>query len=172
MAKGLRRSLSRGPALLEAVIKETLNLGGTIEVDGATGVGFGTVVLAGLPQGNFMLLGAVAYVQLTGPGTGHTADFEGDYSIGSAPTADATLSGAEVDIVPSTALAAATANVSPLTRGLQSDGSLCGVVLDNTAGDLELNLNVLIDDADISADDVDFTLGGSVHLVYTMLGDD
>ena len=88
--------------------------------------------------------------------------------IGSAPTADATLSGSEVDIIASTALGAATAGVSPRARGTNATQ----VILDNTDGSLELNLNLLIDDANISADSQSLTASGELHIVYSVLGDD
>ena len=68
-------------------------------------------------------------------------------------------------------MAAATAEVSPITRGLQADGAHCGVIFDNTAGALEVNLNLLIDDADISGT-VAITVSGTVDISYIMLGDD
>ena len=139
-----------------------------IRTSGATGVGFGTAVIRGLPEGNILLLGAVAYLQFTALDAGTIATFDGDYSIGSAPTADASLAGAEVDIVPSTALGAATAGVSPMVRGANATP----VVLDNTDGSLEINLNLLIDDASVSADNQDFTVSGVLSLAYIVLGDD
>ena len=45
-------------------------------------------------------------------------------------------------------------------------------MLDNTDGSLELNLNLIIDDAAVSADDQDFTVDGYVDLIYAVLGDD
>jgi hypothetical protein len=95
------------------------------------------------------------------------ATFDGDYSIGSAPTADNALAGAEVDIIASTPLGAATAKVSPLVRATKASAA----VLDNTDGALEVNLNLLIDDAAISGA-ADFTVDGVVILSYVVLGDD
>lgn len=172
MSKGLPRSLSRGKALLQETVRSVYKANAlAIEVDGATGVGWGTAVLGDLPDGNILILGAVAYMTFTTASGSVTATFDGDYSIGSAPTADATLSGSEEDIIPSTALGAATAKVSPRARGA-STTSLNGAILDNTDGSLELNLNLLIDDAEISANDVAFTVSGELILLYAVLGDD
>lgn len=170
MGKGLKRSLRGIPADAKAapVIKHRIPVSVTVEVDGATGVGFGTAVIGDLPEGNILLLGALANLTFTGPGTGHTATFNGDFAIGSAPTADATLAGAEVDIVPSTAMGPAVANVTPQARGANATQ----VMLDNTDGSLELNLQVLVDDADISANDVLFTVTGMVELLYSVMLDD
>lgn len=163
--KGLPRSLAHANIGVSKNIP-VRNL--AVRTTGATGVGFGTAVIRDLPEGNILLLGAVAYLQFTKLDAGTLATFDGDYAIGSAPTADATLNGAEVDIIPSTALGAATAGVSPMARGANATQ----VILDNTDGSLELNLNLLIDDASVSADDQDFTVSGVVTLAYLVLGDD
>lgn len=163
--KGLPRSLAHANIGVSRNIP-VRNL--AIRTTGATGVGYGTAVIRDLPEGNILLLGAIAYLQFTKLDAGTTATFDGDYAIGSAPTADATLSGAEVDIIPSTALGAATAGVSPMVRGANATQ----VMLDNTDGSLELNLNLLIDDAAVSADDQDFTVNGVVSLAYIVMGDD
>ena len=172
MGKGLPRSLARAGA--KAPIRRLdLNFERvSITVNGATGVGWGTAVIGDFPQGNILLLGATCYAQFTGPTSAGLVDtFDGDYAIGSAPTADATLSGSEVDIIQSTALGAATAEVSPLARGT-SAAAICGTILDNTDGSLELNMNLLIDDANISADGVIMSATGNLSVAYIVLGDD
>lgn len=168
--KGLVRSLSRGAskdqvAKTKAIVVEDL----AVTVDGATGVGFGTAVLGDFPEGNILFLGAVSYMQFAGAVTAGLLDtWEGDYSIGSTATADATLATTDVDIVASSPIAAATAELSPVTRG----SGATQVILDNTDGSLELNLNLIIDDASISADDVVLTVNGVLHIAYIVLGDD
>lgn len=169
MSKGLPRSLSRGNPLKQEIVKQVFTVRNVaVTVDGATGVGWGTAVIGDLPAGNILFLGAAAYMSFTTASASVQDAFDGDYSIGSAATADATLSGGEVDIVPSTALGAATSKVSPRVRGVNATQ----VMLDNTDGSLELNLNLLIDDANISADDVAFTATGELHVLYAVLGDD
>lgn len=172
MTKGLPRSLSRGPKAQQELIKERVSISGTVTVS-ATGaaIGFGSLTIADFPEGNILLLGATSYVTLSGSGSdANLADtWEGDYGIGSTPAADATITGADVDVIPSTALAAATAEVSPTTRS----SNATSLILDNTDGSLELNLNVLIDAADITDDEsVDLTAAGSLDIAYTVLGDD
>lgn len=169
MGKGLPRSMSRGAALRQEIMKLPFKVSNvTVSVDGASGVGWGTAVIGGLPQGNILLLGAIAYLEFDAPASGIVADWDGDYSIGSAPTADATLNGSEVDIIPSTATTQAVSTVAPRTRG----SNATQVMLDNTDGSLELNLNLLVDDADISADDVLIVANGEVTLLIAVLGDD
>lgn len=172
MGKGLPRSMSRGAASRQEVIKQNFVIGGTVTV-AATGaaVGFGTAVIGDLPEGNILLLGAVAYLSLAGTGSDAnlTATWDGDFSIGTAPTADVTLSGAEVDIIASTALGAATAEVSPRVRAVNATQA----ILDNTDGAMELNLNVLIDAANITDDQsVVLTASGVLQLAYIVMLDD
>lgn len=168
--KGLARSIGRGNAVQAPIVKQTVPLRGvTISVaDGAPG--FGTVVIGDLPEGNILFLGAVSYLRFTTADADVTATFDGDYAIGTAPTADNSLSGSEADIIPSTALGAATSKVSPVVRGVSTD-ALGGGILDNTDGSLELNLNLLIDDSAISGA-ADFTVEGFMDLAYIVLGDD
>ena len=173
--KGLQRSTKRGPKETQHIVRDVVNLSGlSFEVDGASGVGWGTVQIGDFPEGNICLLGIVANLQFSGPGgdAGLVDTWAGDYGVGSTPATDGTITAGDVDLVPSTALAAATAEVSPKTRGVQADGAFAGVVLDNTAGGLEVNVNLLVDDANISADDIAFTVSGEVYLSYVVLGDD
>lgn len=169
--KGLVRSLARGKPQNQAVIKQRVRLDAlAVVIAGATGVGFGTAVAADLPEGNILFMGAASYLQITkaSGASGITATFDGDYSVGTTATADATLSGTDANIIGSAALGAATAGVSPVARGTGSTG----VLLDNTDGSLELNLNVLIDDAAISADSQTVYVSGVIDLVYAVLLDD
>ena len=167
--KGLIRSLARGPAQNQAIRRQRVKLKDfAIRTTGATGDGYGTAVMGDLPDGNILFLGATAYLQFTKTDAGTTATFDGDYSIGTTATADATLSTTDANIIGSSALGAATAGVSPVVRGTGSTV----VLLDNTDGSLELNLNLKLDDAEVSADNQDFTVTGVLDFVYVVLGDD
>ena len=166
--KGLPRSLKKATQTMNKVTIPVRSLSVSV-ADGAPG--FGTAVIAGLPQGNILFLGAVAYLQFQTADADVTATFDGDFSIGTVATANGDLVGAnEADIIPSTAFGAATAKLSPVIRGVSTD-ALGGLIIDNTANTLELNLNVLIDDAAISGAAV-FTVNGTVDLVYVVMGDD
>lgn len=170
MTKGLVRALRNNMAA-QAVVKQVIKARAlAISVAGTTGVGWGTAVIGDLPQGNILLLGAMAYLQFTTVDTDVQATFDGDYAIGTTPTADAVITGTDANIVPSTALGAATGGVSPVVRGAGSGGAM-GTILDNTDGSLELNLNLLIDDVNISGTG-DFTVSGYVVIAYSVLGDD
>jgi hypothetical protein len=167
--KGLKRTLKnqRGD-IVQNVTIPVRNLQVSV-ADGAPG--FGTSVIAGLPQGNILYLGGVAYLRFFTSDADVTATFDGDFSIGTVPTVDNDVADAnEADIIPSTAMGAATAKLSPVIRGVSTD-ALGGLIIDNTANTLELNLNVLIDDAAISGAAV-FTVNGTVSLAYLVMGDD
>lgn len=171
MSKGLPRSMSRGSPIEQEVLKSVIKLNSVaIEVDGLTGVGFGSAVIGDFPEGNILVLGAVSYVQFTkaASASGIQATFDGDYAIGSTATADATITGTDANIVALAALGAATAGVSPIVRSSASGQG----ILDNTDGSLELNLNLIIDDANISANDQALTASGHVVILYSVLGDD
>lgn len=172
MGKGLPRSMSRGAAQHQDIVKQVVNINRSVSVT-ATGaaVGFGSAVIGDLPEGNILFLGAVGYVQLSGSGADANLDatWDGDFSIGTAPTADVTLSGAEVDILASTALGVATAEVSPRVRAVNATQA----IFDNTDGSLELNLNVLVDAANIGdGATVALTARGTLQLAYVVMLDD
>lgn len=169
--KGLLRSLSRGSLSKQNIIKQTVPIQNVeITVDGATGVGFGSAVIGDLPEGNILFLGATSYIQFTldGDSENVVATFDGDYGIGTTSASDGTITNADVNVIASTALGAAVDGVSSRVRGANSTSA----IFDNTDGSLELNLNLLIDDASISGDDQVLSAEGELNLVYIVLGDD
>lgn len=169
--KGLIRSLRRNPSQ-QPVAKLAIQLRAVpVNVNGATGVGFGTAVVGDFPPGNILLLGAVANLQVSKTaGAAAVQDaFNGSFSLGSTPTADATLTGTDANIVPATVLGAATGGVSPVVRGASTTPP---GMLDNTDGSLEINLNLTVDDANISADNQGMTVSGLAWVSYIVLGDD
>ncbi len=173
MTKGLLRSQGRAPSLQAKILKQTISVNAlAISVAGTSGVGFGSAVAGDFPEGNILLLGCVANMQFSGSGADASLvdTWEGDFALGTTPAGDGTLSGADIDIVGSTALAAATAEVSPKTRGVGVTATNAAI-LDNTDGSLEINMSLLVDDADISGT-VAMTATGEIYLSYVMLGDD
>lgn len=167
MSKGASRALEDAAQDGRVVAPRVIPFDVTIDVaDGAPG--FGAGVIGGLPEGNILVLGGVSYATFTKVSGAITDTFTGNYSIGSAPTADGTLNGEEVNVIPSSAISAATAGVSPRTRGAGATAS----VVDNTAADRELNLNLTIADAAISGAGV-VRAQGELHVVYLpKMGDD
>jgi hypothetical protein len=171
---GLTRSLKRGGNLVKQnITRHTIkvrDLSLTVSATGAA-VGFGTVVAGDIPEGNVMFLGAVGYLKFDGSGSDAnlTADWEGDFSVGTTGTADVTLDGTDVDILPSTPLAAATAEQGVRTRAV----NITGAIFDNTDGSLEINISALIDAADITDDQsVILTVNGEIELIYVVVLDD
>lgn len=169
MPKGLARSIARGSPSQAPIWRRDIRIRDALcNVAGASGIGFGSALIGALPEGNFAFLGAVAYVQFRGPTSAGLVDtWTGNYGVGTTPADDGTITGADVNIIPSTAISAATAELSPLTRG----ASTAYAVIDATAG-LGLYLNLLVADASISADDVEITANGILHLAGIFLGDD
>lgn len=172
--KGLKRSLQRGGTLTKQnvtrhkILVKDLEL--TVSATGAA-VGFGTAVAGDIPEGNVLLLGVAGYLKFDGSGSDANLvdDFEGDFSVGTTGTDDVTLDGTDVDILPSTALPAATAEVGVRTRAVNA----AQAILDNTDGAMEININALIDAADITDDEsVVLIVNGEIELCYIVLGDD
>lgn len=170
MGKGLPRSLGRAASAIGAsgLITMTIPVKDVpISVAGASGVGWGSAVISGLPEGNLVQLGCVAYMQFSTSDADVQAAFDGDYALATTPNVDANL---VVGLTTSAPLGAATAKLSPVVRTANA-APLIGTTHDNTAGDLELNLNLIIDDANISGDAV-FLANGVVHIAFIKLGDD
>ena len=171
--KGYPRGLSRGTPQKSTISKLQIPIQGlalTVTSVGAA-IGWGTAVLGGLPEGQLKILAVAA--QLTFAGSGADANladtWDGDFGIGSTPADDATIAGTDVDLIASTALGAATAEVSLLANAINGVDS----VLDNTAADKEVNLNVLIDAADIVDDQsVILTVDGVVEVTFITMLDD
>lgn len=167
MVKGLYYSLKRSPKK-EIITKIQLQINNSVVVVSAVtdAIGFGSIVLGGLPEGYLKIVSSVLRLQLSGSGSdGNLIDtWSGDFSVGSTPASDATISLDDENIIASTAVGPAVAEVSPLqTIPFNAD-----FVLDNTAANLELNLNVLIDAADI-ADSTSVTLTAVGLLEVTLI---
>lgn len=175
MSKGLLRSLGRAPECDQSIVKRRIPISFSTDITGvADTVDAATAVIGSLPEGNILLLGAVANVAVAGGADTHIIDdWDGDYGIGTAPNADVDLGDAEDDnIVPSTALASAADDKdAPATRGASTATEQ--VIIDNTAGAMELNFNLLIDDNVITDDeDGTFAVSGTLCLAYIVLSDD
>lgn len=174
MSKGLPRSLSRGSAQRQEIIKETVVIRDAVVTVSATGVanGFGSAVVGDFPEGNILFLGAVSYLDFAGSGAdANLVDtWSGDYSVATAPLANAIIdTDPERNVIFTSAIGPAGSEVIGRTRG--EKGGV--VVFDNTDGSLELNLNLTIDAADITDDtSVDITANGEIFISYVVLGDD
>ena len=178
MAKGLPRSHSNANKSLAPIIKDTFVIKDktvTLTEDAGGQPAWATLQVGDFPEGNILFLGAVSYFQFAGSGS--DADlvdtWEGNYGVGTTPSTDDTdpIATTMEDIVKVVDIAAATAEVSPKTRSTSTDGE-AGVLYDNTDGSLELNLNILVDAADITGDDSVLTINGELYVSYVVLGND
>ena len=142
-----------------------------------SGASFGSAKIYDFPEGRIAILGVTA--KFTGitfnTEAGATGDIagggSGDYSLGSTATADATLSLTDVDMLPSSAM------LDPFVAGVgrSNAGSALAAAaqFDGTTTAIDMYLNAIIDDADVSdgaaADSVYFT--GTIYVTWANLGD-
>jgi len=133
-----------------------------VVVVGATGVGFGGTKIYDLPEGRILVQGVTVDSLIVTVGTGLDAADGGDWSFGTAITTNATLDGVNVDIAPKTSADAINStNSTALAASAQFDGT-------TTAKDI--NINMIIDDADIAAT-VTNTVDATVTVTWINLGD-
>lgn len=152
------------------VHKTVLTLASTpVTVANTTGASFGGVKLYDFPEGRLLVLGVTASLGFVWTGESIAAAGSGDYSLGTTITANATLDTTKVDLLPSTAmtdpavLGVAAATSGALAASAQFDGT-------GTAKDL--NLNIIIDDADVADGDSDTVLAsGTITVHWILLGD-
>jgi len=168
--KGQPYSRRRGSQILQPVTKIIRSFRESFTVtNGAPG--YGVAAIAGLPQSNVLVLGLAMYLKLTKSGAGILDTFDGDYALGTAPNVNTALAGAEIDLLASTAFAAAAVGGVTGVMRSASASSLAGTIFDNTDGSLEVNLNLLVDDLSISAD-ATMLAEGTLYMAYITLGDD
>ncbi len=178
MAKGLPRSHKAGNKSVAGIVKDIFFIKSktvSLTEDAGGQPAWATLVVGDFPEGNILFLGAVSYFTFAGTGSdGDLADdWQGNYGVGTVAATDDTdpIATDKEDIVKVADIAAATAEVSPKTRSTSTDGE-AGVVYDNTDGSLELNLNILVDAANITGDDSVLTINGELYVSYIVLGDD
>lgn len=170
MTKGLNRSLSRSPKIRSPIRKHVINLNAlALSIVGASGNGFGGAIIGGLPEGNILVLGAVADSMQFTAGANAITTFTGTFGVGSTLNAATTIATTSQNIVPVTTLAAATASVSPKTKN--SSSGIAPSMLDNSQKTLNIFLNMTIDDASISGTSP-VTATGLIVISYVVLGDD
>jgi hypothetical protein len=181
MTKGLPRALGRPPVGTEQFVRRLrvpINVSVTAAAAGA-GVGFGTVVIGKLPEGNVLLFGAGGYFNFSSTSANLVATWGGNFGVGSAVTAAGALTTTEVNIIASSAIAAAVAKVSNGNKGLFTTGggassftNTTPVMINNTAAGVSLNFNIAVNAADITdAQSAPITVTGYLDLVFMVLGD-
>lgn len=176
----LRNALANGFFKTASPVKEMkLQLRGSATVTNPTGApGFASIDFSSLlPEKNMVLIGIIVEsLQFDGSkaanGTAQTsltATWEGDYAFGSAANADADLTDANdyarVGVSGGMPIPAAVSRVASIAaRKVQYKNEN----LDNSAGNLGLFLNFMIDDASISADAY-VSVEGELTLIYIPL---
>lgn len=158
-------------SLAGLVHKTTLTLAAFRVITGnTTGISFGSAKLYDFPEGRILILGCTSVMSTITFGADIASGGSGDYSIGSAATADGTLATTEVNILPSSPM------LDPfVTRTGSAAGSAlaASAQIDGTSTAVDAILNCIIDDADVSdgaaSDPVDFT--GTVTITWVNLGD-
>ena len=154
----------------DGVLKTVIQLSGlsVAMTDATTAGSHGSVQLFDFPAGNLFFLGATCDLTLTA-GVGGIADTAAVVvGVGTATLAtdNATLTGTEADLVPSTA-ATLTAGVG---TGKGKSLTAGAVVFDGTSTAKDAWLNIAIPDAGSTADDT-LTVSGTITLVWANLGD-
>ncbi len=176
MGKGLPYSNSRGNPTSVPTVRRfhyPVNAVTLATATVTTGNGSGTVVIGDFPEGNILFLGGISYLQFSTADADVAATWDGSYAIGT--TADANVDNTspttDANLIAQATIAAATAKLSPVTRGASAADA--SEVFDNTDGSLEVNLNLIVDTADYAdGATANFTVNGYVELVYIVLGDD
>lgn len=139
-----------------------------IDVANTTGVSFGGTKIFTFPEGRILVLGVTATVgsciwidgTLEIPQTAG-----GDFSIGTTKPTDGTLTGTDVDLLPST-------SIDPLSAGITGAALAASAQFDGTTTAVPVWANLLIDDADVgdgASDKMGIT--GSVVITWVNLGD-
>lgn len=189
MSKGLPRSLknfynkvgdSGGAAggatskLLGHVRKEVIHLDNvTVALtDVAVTVAYLGQKIFDMPEGHILFLGASADLAVTKDAAGVNDDWDGDFSLGTVTAgADATLTGTEADLIPSTPTPQAVSGAT--TAKGQSTATESGAIFDGSATPMDVFLNVLVDDADqdVTTTPTNLIFNGTITLVYANLGD-
>lgn len=140
--------------------------------DEAGVVAYGGQKVYDFPQGAIVFEGAVLDLALTKSSAGVNADWDGDVGLGTATASNnATLSGTEQDLVPTTATPQAVAGATT-ADGLSTSTEACKV-FNGTSTAKDAYLNLLVDDADhdVGATACNLIANGTIRLTWTFLGD-
>jgi hypothetical protein len=171
MSKGttLRQAVREGRAA--GLYRVEVNRRNISIVAAGAGIGFGTLVLDDLPKGNVKLDMAAGAFGFEKQDANIIATWSGGWSIGTAPTAAGALTTTESDILNASGGLAIGPAVSGNIPGTRQFKSPTGMPVDNTAGALEINLNMFVAAASIT----DATTGvikvtGWLDLIMSFVG--
>ena len=174
--KGLKRSLDRGNPLEQHIIKRTIQMDALsvpIAIGSSPQNGHGTVVLDSFRKGNVLFLGARIDVSFTAGDVEIDVDFDSEFGLGTAPSVDETspIAGVQQDLILRTIMPQAIDGTTVNKRAMHAKAE-SGEVFDNTDSSIDMNLNIIIPDADISVNPSSVLVTGNVTVAYLLLGDD
>ncbi len=134
-----------------------------VSVVGATGIGFGGVKAYTFPEGRILVLGVIASLLIDPLSSNLDVADGGDIGLGTVIVADADLGDStDVDLC-------AAIDLDPI--GTAVGGELAASAqFDGTSTAKTLNVNVLIDDADIGATEA-IGVDGTITISWVSLGD-
>jgi hypothetical protein len=114
-----------------------------------TAIGFGSCVIGDFPNKRLYIRGIKASLGFVKQDANIIATWSGAWSLGSTPTADLTLAGTDVDIIPSTSVGPAVAGriVAP---AVGSEVLVTTEITRTWTAAEELNLNLIVNAADIT----------------------
>ena len=120
-----------------------------VTVGNTSGASFGSLLLYTLPKGVITFDASTVYFnEIDWAGQDIAVGGSGDFALGTTATADATLSGTDVDVCPSTAM------LDPFVAGIgrsNAGGFLAARArFDGSSTAKAVYLNVIVDDADVS----------------------
>jgi hypothetical protein len=140
--------------------------------DEAGVVAYGSLKVADMLEGAICFLGAVADIALTKSSAGVNDDWDGDFSVGTvAANNDATLTGTEANILPTTATPQAVGGAT--TSNGQSTSTEAATIVDGTTTAVDVYMNYLVDDADhdVTGTACNLIMNGTLQVTYVNLGD-
>ncbi len=139
-------------------------------VGNTTGISFGSRELYAFPQGRISIRGCTLKLltfKLTDPlnVTPIATTHGGDVAVGTTATADATLTGTDVDLLPST-------SIDPISAGIAGATLAADALFDGTTTAKKAFMNVIIDDSDVADGASDLILvSGTLTITWLFLGD-
>lgn len=136
-----------------------------VVVDGSSGDGWGTAEVYKFPEGRTLVLGVlVENFDITCVNTSNVPEGtgSGSFALGTAATADNSLTGTEVNLTPSSTI---TSFATPVDSALAASAQFDGTSTTNM-----VVLNVLIDDADIAAPETN-KVDATITINWIDLGD-
>ena len=155
--------------LRKSVIEFTKS-GLTITKDASNG-GWGTLKLATFPKGRIWVHGAVGTLSSVDvSGSDNIGDTgSGDYSFGTAATANTTLDGTAVDLAPSSAL------IDPFVAGVGSANAssvlAAGALFDGSSAAKTVNMNIKFDNGDVTTGNGEADVVGKITILWSYLAD-